>query len=184
MKLQNSPAVYDPGNLSGPIPGMSLTTEPGNRPWENPPQFVTLEEAVQFYSEKLLDPEKQDAIAETLELGISVESISDMLTTSAVMDGYHTIDISMLVTPVVNELIRYVGDVSGVEYVYSYEAKAKEQAISRSEARKIVEEVSAEMNKDNLPSFPALGRIPEEESMEEVPMSKGLMARKPRGVEE
>jgi nucleoside permease NupC len=184
MKLQNSPPIYDPGSLSGPIPGMSLTTEPGNRPWENPPQIVTVEDAIQFYSEKLLDPEKQSAIAETLEMGLAVESISDMLTTSAVMDGYHTIDISMLVTPVVNELIKYVGDINGVDYIESYEAKEKEQAISKREAEKIVKEISAEMNKDKLPAFPMPGKASVEESIEEPAMSKGLMARKPRGVEE
>jgi len=184
MKPQNSLPSYDAASLNGPIPGMSLTTEPGNRPWENPPQIVTVEDAIQFYSEKLLDPEKQSAIAETLEMGISIDSISDMLTTSAVMDGYHTIDVSMLITPVVNELIRYVGDINGVEYVDSYETKEKEQAIPRREASKIVEEISAEMNKDKLPPLPKLGTVPAEEINEEPAMSKGLMARKQRGAEE
>jgi hypothetical protein len=185
MKLQNSIPTYDPGSLSGPIPGMSLTTEPGNRPWENPPQIVSVEDAIEFYSEKLLDPEKQSAIAETLEMGISIESIADMLTTSAVMDGYHTLDVSMLVTPVVNEMLRYVGDINGVEYVESYEAKQKEQAISQGEARKIVKEISANLNKGVVPEIPMPGRAPmAEEGIEEPAMGRGLMARKPRGVEE
>ena len=184
MKLQNSIPTYDPGSLSGPIPGMSLTTDPGNRPWENPPQLVTVEDAIEFYSKKLLDPEKQSAIAETLEMGIAIESIADMLTTSAVMEGYHTLDVSMLVTPVVNEMLRYVGDISGVDYIDSYEAKQKEQVIPQGEARKIVKEISANLNKGVVPELPKMGGMPVEENVEEPAMGRGLMARKPRGVEE
>ena len=38
--------MFDASSLNAPIPGMSLTTEPGNRPWENPPQIVTIDDAL------------------------------------------------------------------------------------------------------------------------------------------
>jgi hypothetical protein len=178
-QLPSKPPQYDAGNLSGPIPGMSLTTEPGNRPWENPPQIVSVDDAIAFYAEKLLDPEKQDAIVDTLELDISVESIADMLTTSAVMDGVHTIDVSILVTPVIEEMVRYVADINNVPYTDSHEVKEKQQRISKREARNIVKEISAEMNKGNVPPLPGLGKSIEEEPME-APAPRGLMARKPK----
>jgi hypothetical protein len=183
-QLPSKPPEYDAGNLSGPIPGMSLTSEQGNRPWENPPQIVTVEDAIEFYSEKLLDPEKQDMVIETLELDISVESIADMLTTSAVMDGIHTIDISVLVTPVIQEMVRYVADTNGISYVDSHEAKEKEQRISKRELRNIVKEVAADMNKDNVPKLPGMGAIAEEEPIQEAPAARGLMARKPKPMME
>ena len=42
---------YNP--FDAPIPGQSLTNEPGNAPWEHPPQMVKMEEAMGYVWEKL-----------------------------------------------------------------------------------------------------------------------------------
>jgi len=170
----------DAGNLSGPVPGMSLTTEPGNRPWENPPQIVKIEDAVEFYSEKILDPEKQDAILNAFAEDISIESMADMITTSAVMDGIHTIDVSILVTPVIHEMLKYVADINDIDYIESYADIEKKKRIPVSEARKIVDEVVKEMCREAVPNFPELGAPEKEEEEMPKPKSAGLMARKPR----
>ena len=39
----------------GPIAGQSLTAEYGARPWQSPPQYSTLEEALDWYIPKLTD---------------------------------------------------------------------------------------------------------------------------------
>jgi hypothetical protein len=172
--------TFDPESLSAPIPGMSLTTEPGNRPWENPPQLTTLEEAVGFYTEKLLDPEKEDAILNAFAEEISIESMADMITTSAVMDGIHTIDVSILVSPVIHEMLKYVADINDVDYIESYADIEKKKRIPVSEARKIVDEVVKEMGREAVPNFPELGAPEKEEEEMPKPRSAGLMARKPR----
>lgn len=172
MKLSPKIPQMSPSMLRAPIPGMSLTTEPGNRPWENPPQLVTVEEAIDFYSEKLLDPEKADAILEAMELEVSIEAMADMLTTSAVMEGIHTIDVSVLVTPVIQEMLRYVGDLNEVEYIESYAEMDKKKRIPKSEARKIVREVAKEYNR-----LPSAKKQDEEEMSTEEPKA-GLMARR------
>ena len=41
--------------LSAPIPGQSLTVEPGSVPWENPPEYAKLEDVVKYYTNKLDD---------------------------------------------------------------------------------------------------------------------------------
>lgn len=169
--------TVDAGNLSGPIPGMSLTTEPGNRPWENPPQIVKLEDAVEFYAEKILDPDKQDAILNAFAEEISIESMADMITTSAVMDGIHTIDLAVLVNPVIQEMFRYVGDANGVKYIDSFEELDKQKRIPAHEARKIVEEVAKERNEGKVPPLPTVPTN-NENGMEEMPKPKrGLMAK-------
>jgi hypothetical protein len=168
----------DAGNLSAPIPGMSLTTEPGNRPWENPPQIVNIEDAVSFYAEKILDPEKQDAILNAFTEEVSIESMADMVTTSAVMEGIHTIDLSILINPVVQEMFRYVGDINNVKYIESYEELDKKKRIPEHEARSIVEDIAKEMDASKVPPMPGA------ESKEELPMDvkppvsmRGLMAK-------
>ena len=39
--------------LDAPIPGMSMTHEVGARPWQTPPSLVTVEEATDYYVERM-----------------------------------------------------------------------------------------------------------------------------------
>jgi hypothetical protein len=154
----------DPSYLEGPIPGMSLTSEPGARPWENPPVYVEVGDVVAFYTERILDQDAEDFIVMTLEKQISVEAAANHLVSSGVMNGMHTMDTAFLVTPVVRELLMYVGDLTGVKYVESYDKLDQEKRIPRSLARQIVEEVFAES-------------VADKETMEEQEKPQGLMAR-------
>lgn len=158
----------DPALLSGPIPGMSLTTEPGAMPWENPPMLVTVDDAVAFYSERILDADATDSIIEAIDQGVTIEEMTEYLTTSGVMNGMHTLDVKFLVYPVVKELLMYVADAEGVEYVESFATKESNR-IPRTMIKQVVEEVFEEA------AMPA-------ETVEEKP--KGLMARKGKATEE
>lgn len=174
--------MYSPKSLSAPIPGMSLTTEPGNRPWENPPQLVTLDEAVDFYAEKILDPDKADAILNAMDEQVSIEAMADMLTTSAVMEGIHTIDVSVLVTPVIQEMLRYVGDLNDVEYIDSYGELDKKNKISLVQAKKIARE-AIKSKAEDIPKPPGMSKKMEEEMDTEEPKA-GLMARRTKSEEQ
>lgn len=149
-----------------PIPGMSLTTEPGNRPWENPPEMVTIEEVTEFYVDRILDVDSEDAILAALDQGISIENIAEATLRSAVMEGRHTVDMLVLAHPIVRELLMYVADSNGVDYVDSYKNKEKEKRVPRNFVKKIVSEIMQEENKPAVTEeAPAMSR-------------RGLMARK------
>lgn len=151
----------DPALLSGPIPGMSLTTEPGAMPWENPPMLVTVDDAVAFYSERILDADATDSIIEAIDQNVSIEEMAEYLTSSGVMNGMHTLDVKFLVFPVVKELLMYVADAEGVEYVESF-AKKDANKVPRTMVKEVVKEVFEESSKPEVMA-------------EEKP--KGLMAR-------
>ena len=36
-------------SFNRPIPGQNLTAELGSRPWQNPPQFSTVEDTIDYY---------------------------------------------------------------------------------------------------------------------------------------
>jgi hypothetical protein len=165
--------MLDESLLNAPIPGMSLTTEPGNRPWENPPQLTTVEEAVEFYTDRVLDPEKADSILNPLVEGVSVEQAADYLTTSAVMNGIHTIDISILITPVIKEMIRYVADSYGVEYKESLGKQRRKDTLPSHEIKAIVKEAAQEHNLN----LGFNGTQKDNKEKEEMPVRKGLMAK-------
>lgn len=158
----------DPKFLDGPIPGESLTTEPGNRPWENPPQFTTVQEAADFYAQRILDEDTQDLVVSTLDQGISVDIIVEQLTTAAVMEGYHSIDVAVLIAPIVRELIMYIGDVNDIDYVVSYEDMQKAKRVPYKLAKEIAIEVVQQPR-----------RAEEDREMpKEKPASRGLMAKR------
>jgi hypothetical protein len=172
--------MFDASSLNAPIPGMSLTTEPGNRPWENPPQLNTVEEAVEYYTDKLTQPEKIDYLLEALSLEVSVEAIADALTTSSVMNGIHTVDVSILVSPVLYELIKYIAEVHDMQYIESYEEVAKKNKIPKHEITSVVRKIKAQVDTElrlQEEGFEPINRNKNAEPKEEPDMPKGLMAR-------
>ncbi len=96
--------------MMAPIPGMSLTRTPKNQPWEQPPMYAKKEEALAFYLERLNDPEVLDDALFTLKHGFPVEAFVDSMTSYGVMEGYHTIDVKTLISPVLHEHLMTLGD--------------------------------------------------------------------------
>ena len=59
-----------------PVPGQSLTDEPGNYPWEHAPQYPTVEDASHVIWERLHREEVIDTIVILLRNGMTVENLS------------------------------------------------------------------------------------------------------------
>ena len=99
-----------------PIPGMSLTAELGNRPWQQPPQYSTVEEALQWYIPRLTNPELLDQLLDVMETGIPLTTIADAMQTGGVMEGKHSLDVGILLLPVLIETMAYLAEEAGIEY--------------------------------------------------------------------
>lgn len=100
-----------------PIPGMSLTKEPGNAPYEQPPLYAEPEKALAFYLQKMSDEEFIDDLMFILEQGMPVEIFVDSMTSTGVMEGYHTFDVKVLISPIIHEYITNLALAAGVEVV-------------------------------------------------------------------
>jgi len=122
-------------NMMAPIPGMSLTQEPGNAPYEQPPLYNTGEEALGFYFEKFSDEEILDDLIFTLDSGYPVESFVDSLTSVGAMEGYHSIDVKLLISPVLHEYITNLADAAGIDYV-EMDGPSKEEKVSAREEQR------------------------------------------------
>jgi len=132
----------DAGYINAPIPGMSLTTEPGNRPWENPPNLVSIEDAMEFYTKRILGtPENHDQVLDLIESSLPIRNIANILMKTSVMEGYHTIDVGILVLPVIEELLMSIADIHDVTYVETIDDVFKENTTSRRQARLAVQEM-------------------------------------------
>ena len=121
--------------VSAPIPGMGLTSKLGSRPWQRPPEFTTLEEAVPFYMSSLNSKKFMNAFLDSLEAGIPVTSLVDTMTQAAVLEGKHTIDISVLVAPIMLEALITLAERSGIDYVSGLEDADDDAPMSESAMR-------------------------------------------------
>lgn len=132
----------DASYVNAPVPGMSLTTEPGNRPWENPPSLSTVEDAMEFYTKRILGtPENHEEVLNIVESGLPVRNIASILQKTSVMQGIHTIDVGILVLPVIEELIMAVADMHNTPYVENITDILKENIVPQRQAKLAVQEM-------------------------------------------
>lgn len=102
--------------LSAPIPGQSLTRQPKNAPWENPPKYVKPEDAVMAYMKKYSDPDVLDDLLELIEAGFPITAVVETATTAAVMNGIHTVPVSLIIKPILHEFFKGLADAAGIQY--------------------------------------------------------------------
>lgn len=161
--------------LDGPIPGQSLTTEPGNRPWENPPKMSTLEEAVDFYMKRLSDPEMMNRMLDILEeTELPITALVEVMTMGGVMQGLHSVDISVMISPILVEFIKGAADKAGVQYTLGTETEGQHSPeLLRSVITEMRDGPSTEAIDDPFLSDAAPAPEPEEE-----PVVESLMARR------
>ena len=161
------------------IPGQSLTAEPKNAPYENPPEMNTAEDAIMWHLTRMVEDEKMEALIDTLELGLDVVTITEGLLRGAVLDGRHSIDISLVIAPVIHEFIVSSAEKVGIDFDEglpdnSKEREAIEYQINEKKAKDILAELDMEVEDEEV----------EEPMQEELPMDmpveepKGLMARR------
>ena len=156
--------------MDGPIPGQSLTTEIGSRPWQQPAKFSTVEDTLEHYATKITDPKINDSLLDALEMGTSVASIAEIVVQSGAMEGIHTIDVSILVLPVIMELIAYVADEAEIDYNMGTEEPIEQDRIPEGKIAMVMQKL-----KDKKPE------VKEDKPVDmavESPPASGLMARR------
>ena len=157
--------------FDGPIPGMSLTAELCGRPWQQPAQYPTVDTAIQYYMDRMTTEEFMDQIVDILELGVPITAIANTLQLASVMEGLHSVDVGILITPVLIEMIMFIGDSAGVEYNAGLEDPDKD-VISKAKMTKVMTKFSDEID--------SVEEIETEEEVETVvkSTSTGIMGRR------
>lgn len=131
-----------------PIPGQSLTTEPKNAPYENPPEITNADEALMHHIDHLNNAEAAEDILDFIEAGVDVKTLTEAVMRSAVMQGIHSVDISLTIGPVLHEFIRGIPLAAGVDFEEGFEDKEarKVKTYSRqiSSARKMLKKLGVD----------------------------------------
>lgn len=156
-----------------PIPGQSLTAELGSRPWQQPPQYNTVEEALNYYLPRLLNPKTIEGFYDTVESGMPLTNIAEATQLAGVMEGKHTIDVGVLITPVLIETMAYLAEEAGIEYTLGDGDEDTSDKVSDSNMAAVM----ARLQKKGIAPKEEPMEEPEQALEEEEPKG-GLMARR------
>ena len=156
-----------------PIPGMGMTFEVGSRPWQTPPEITTVEQATNYYVERMNTDQFKAQLVDVIEMGVPLATLANTIQLASVMEGVHSVDVGMLVIPIIVELLMTIAEAEGVQYQTGMEGMETERptAVSRiindkmKELRAPTEDIGIEEPQVEL-------------QQEEQPQPMGLMARR------
>jgi hypothetical protein len=175
-------AVQMEPELDAPIPGMSLTSELGARPWQSPPEGNDLNDAVDFYIPRLGDPEYVGQVLDIIDSGVPLTSIAESMILVGNMEGKHSIDVGVLVQPVIVEFLKGIADITETKYTMSADKNFRDKDVTEGMLNKVTKELQTlpqeqQSDIDNLVAKSSdIDTDIEEKDMMEEP--KGLMARR------
>ena len=162
-----------------PIPGQSLTAESRSQAFERPPEITDPIEALDIHIENLSKEGAMEDVLYFLEFGVDLVTLVQGILRSAVMEGIHSIDVSLIIAPVLHEHIKGFADVAKLDYDEGFDNQEGKKALAykRDVARakkmmkKLEEEGKAEV------SVPEPMEEPKPEIEKQDPDKSGLMAR-------
>ena len=157
-------------SFDAPIPGMSLTHELGARPWQTPAQFPSVDEAIQYYMESMSSDDFIDELIDVIELGVPLADLANTIQLASVMEGKHNVDVGVLVTPVIIEMLIFLAESAGVEYTVQVKEN-KDEKISKAKIARVIQQLELATEEEIEE---------EEEDVKEVAeeASTGLMSRR------
>jgi len=155
-----------------PVPGMGMTHELGARPWQQPAQYTTIDDVAQLYVAQMQDESFTEQALNLLETKMPVTMIANAMQTTNVMNGVHSIDTGILALPIIMEMIMFIAESDGVDYISGTERDI-EAEIEDSSIQAAIQKVEDEdtMTGNEQP-------VMEEKQMAEDVMPTGLMARR------
>ena len=111
------PSVYKEPTINpfnAPIPGQSLTDEPGNYPWEHTPTHPEIEDAAEHVYKHLQKKKNTKRLVVLLKMGIPIEALTKVTTFSGFLEGKWTVDTAKLLEPIVAMMITSIAEIGKI----------------------------------------------------------------------
>ena len=157
--------------FSGPIPGQSLSREQKLRPFERPPEITHPEDALQMHLKKMNDVDFLDNAMTILEMGLPVRMLVSGILRSAVMEGMHNLDVSLIIQPT---LEKFIGDIAEATNTPHKKVDPNEDTIKEDRETEIINSFLSGEERAEDPSAINLDDVEEPDLVEP---NRGLMAR-------
>lgn len=163
------PNKSSPLDVLQPVaPGISWTAPEKSRPWQQPPQLVNIGDVVQRYMDNFSDQEVMSNAIDAIETKVPLSVMAQSIMLNHVSEGVHTLDMGILVMPVIIELLVTFAELSKVDYIVFPDQIEKQNIIPVGVARLAMKKALESMEKTA------------EQVQETKPV--GLMARKQKEV--
>ena len=143
-----------------PVPGQSLTDEPGNYPWEHPPQYVTTDGAADHLWNRMSEPEFAEQIIAMLDAGVPVEAIGRTVLFGGFLKGKFSPDVAFIIAEPVMKMIATIGVIAGIKDIkMSMDDITNKKEIRSAvrlnvEAEKVAKNIQEEVKQKGLMSKP------------------------------
>ena len=112
-----------------PIPGQSLTETPKNMPFERPPESAQPEVILNMYKSKLSEEGALEDLFDFIERGVDIKTMVQGMLRSGVMEGLHSIDVSLIIAPFLHKIIVDFCDIAEVKYKDGFIDEERKQVL-------------------------------------------------------
>ena len=167
--------------FNGPVPGQSLTAEPKSLPFERPADIVDPIEALEMHIDNMSEPDAIEDALFFLEMGLDLVTLVEGILRSAVMEGIHSLDISLIIAPVLHEHIKSIADAADLDYDEGFDDTGRDKTLEYERdtmrAKKLLKQISKEEGIEEEEPEVQVKEEPEMETMDVVPPTQGLMSR-------
>ncbi len=165
-----------------PIPGQSLTTPEKSSPYEKPPEISNALDALDVHIDRLNNTEVMEGITNMLESDIDVVTAVEGILRSAVLEGIHSLDVSILIAPHIHEYIKGQAEVLKLDYDEGFKDieasnRLKDRAVGERIMRNINLEIATPTDDLEQATPEVMGEAESPEPVEEE-APQGLMARR------
>jgi len=163
------PNKSSPFDVLQPIaPGISWTAPEKSRPWQQPQQLVNIGDVIHRYMDNFSNPEVMSNAIDVVETKVPLSVMAQSIMLNHVSEGVHTLDMGILVMPVIIELLITFAELNNVEYIVFPDEIEKQNIIPIGVAKLAMKKALESMEK----------------TVEQVQETKpaGLMARKQKEV--
>jgi|TARA_R100000030_G_scaffold43461_2_gene32827 hypothetical protein len=159
-----------------PLPGQSLTAEPKSQAYERPSEIADPIEALDAHIDNLSEDGAMEDVLYFLESGVDLVTLVQGILRSAVMEGVHSVDVSLIIAPVLHEHIKGFAEVAKIDYEEGFENKEAKKALSYGRDLNRAKRMLKQLKEDEDPVEQPV-EMAEPEIKEEEPIKTGLMAR-------
>ena len=168
--------------FAAPIPGQSLTTEPKGLPFERPPEIVDPIEALDLHIENITKTEALEDAFYFLEQGLDLVSLVEGVLRSAVMEGLHSIDVSLIIAPVLHEYIKGLALEADVEFDEGFDDPDRDKVLEYNRDRGRATEMLRKLRKENGELPKKIPEVPEEIQQEPMKAAEEPIPEAPQGL--
>ena len=156
--------------FEAPVPGQSLTKEPGKYPWESPPQFNNIDEAMQHYLNRFQDEKVMFNLFSLMEAKVPITTIAGSMILHGFAEGLYTPDVGLLVANDLMEVLVAMAKEADIPYEMGVKDDMEEEYRRAGQLKAVM----AEREKGDVPK---VEEVIEEAKPQPAPQQGGLMAK-------